>query len=142
MKKVGSNSRMYHEWTTDFCKALESEHEVPPDRIFGEYAILKLTNRYMRINMIAFLFIFGLAAFLIVGGMRGSLHLRTHRMFTGRRLSGLRRSYAVPVGYKTTADSRGADETTRYTRKTVAISILILVMLSVIIIGALSTFIH
>ena len=47
-------------------------------------------------RMITFLFIFGLAAFLIVGGTRGSLHLRTHRVSTGRRLSGLRRSYAVP----------------------------------------------
>ena len=95
-----------------------------------------------RVRMIAFLFIFGLAAFLIVGGMRGSLHLRTHRVSTGRRLSGLRRSYAVPIGYQATTDSRVADETTHYTRKAVAISILILVMLSVILIGALSTFIH
>jgi hypothetical protein len=92
--------------------------------------------------MIAFLFILGLAAFLIVGGTRGSLHLRTHRASTGRRLSGLRRSYAVPMGYKTTVDSRVTDETTRYTRKAVAISILILVTLSVFVIGALSTFIH
>jgi hypothetical protein len=93
-------------------------------------------------RMIAFLFTFGLTAFLVVGGIRGSLHLRTHRVSTGRRLSGLQRSYAVPMGYKTTTDSRGVDETTRYTRKTVAISILILLMLSVIIVGALSTFIH
>jgi len=92
--------------------------------------------------MITFLFIFGLAAFLIVGGTRGSLHLRTHRVSTGRRLSDLRRSYAVPMGYQTTADSRAAEETTRYTRKTAAISILILVTLSVILIGALSTIIH
>ena len=92
--------------------------------------------------MIAFLFTFGLTAFLIVVGIRGSLHLRTHRVFTGRRLSGLRRSYAVPVGYKTPAASRGTEETTRYTRKFVAISILILVMLIVIIIGGLSAFIH
>ena len=93
-------------------------------------------------RMITFLFIFGLAAFLIVGGTRGSLHLRTHRVSTERRLSGLRRSYAVPMGYQTPADSRAAEETTRYTRKTVAISILILVTLSVILIGALSTIIH
>ena len=92
--------------------------------------------------MIAFLFTFGLTAFLIVVGIRGSLHLRTHRASTGRRLSGLRRSYAVPMGYQTTADSRAAEETTRYTRKTVAISILIIVTLSVILIGVLSTFIH
>ena len=92
--------------------------------------------------MIAFLFFFGLAAFLIVGGLRGSLHLRTHRVSKGRRLSGLQRSYAVPMGYQTTADSKAAEETTRYTRKTVAISILIIVTLIVILIGALSTFIH
>jgi hypothetical protein len=91
--------------------------------------------------MIAFLFTFGLVAFLVVAGTRGSLHLRTHRVFTGRRLSGLRRSYAVPMGYKT-ADSREAEEMTRYTRKAAVISILIIVTLSVIIIGALSTFIH
>ena len=90
--------------------------------------------------MIAFLFTFGLVAFLIVAGTRGSLHLRTHRVSTGR-LSGLRRSYAVP-GYKTTADSKEAEEMTRYTRKAAVISILIIVTLSVIIIGALNTFIH
>jgi hypothetical protein len=92
--------------------------------------------------MIAFLFFFGLAAFLIVGGTRGSLHLRTHRVLTERRLSGLRRSYADPMGYQTPADNRDIEETTRYTRKTVAISILILVTSSVILIGVLSTFIH
>jgi hypothetical protein len=92
--------------------------------------------------MIAFLFTFGLTAFLIVGGIRGSLHLRTHRASVGRRLSGLRRSYTVPMGYKTTADSRGTEETTRYTRRFVAILILSLVMLFVIIIGGLSTIIH
>jgi len=46
------------------------------------------------------------------------------------------------MGYQTPADSRGIEETTRYTRKTAAISILILVTLSVILIGALSTIIH
>jgi hypothetical protein len=46
------------------------------------------------------------------------------------------------MGYKTTVDSRVTDETTRYTRKAVVISILILVTLSVFVIGALSTFIH
>jgi hypothetical protein len=46
------------------------------------------------------------------------------------------------MGYQTTADSRAAEETTRYTRKAVAISILIIVTLSVILIGALSTIIH
>jgi hypothetical protein len=46
------------------------------------------------------------------------------------------------MAYKTAEDSRGVDETTRYTRKAVAISLLILVTLSVILIGALSTHIH
>lgn len=91
--------------------------------------------------MIAFLFTFGLVAFLIVAGTLGSLHLRTHRAFTGQRLSGLRRSYAVPMGYKS-ADSEEVEEMTRYTRKTAVISILIFVTLSVIIIGALSTVIR
>jgi hypothetical protein len=46
--------------------------------------------------MIAFLFIFGLAALLVVGGIRGSLHLRPHRrVSTGRRLSGLRRRQCI-----------------------------------------------
>ena len=92
--------------------------------------------------MIAFLLTFGLVAFLIVVGIRGSVHLRTHRMFTGRRLSGLRRSYAVPMGYKTTTDSKVTDEMTRYTRKAVVILILILVTLTVIVFSVLSTFIH
>jgi hypothetical protein len=92
--------------------------------------------------MIAFLFTFGLVAFLIVVGIRGSVHLRTHRVFTGRRLSGLRRSYTVPMGYKATVDSRVTDETTSYTRKAMVVSVLILVTLSVIVIGALSAFIH
>jgi hypothetical protein len=85
---------------------------------------------------------FGLTAFLIVGGTWGSTRLYTHRVPTRRRLDGLQRSYAVPPGYKTAEDNRGVDETTRYTRKAAAISLLILVTLSVILIGALSTHIH
>jgi hypothetical protein len=92
--------------------------------------------------MNTFLFIFGLTAFLIVGGTWGSTYLHMHRMPPGRRWGGFQRSDAVPIAYKTAEDSRGVDETTRYTRKTVAISLLILVTLSVILIGALSTHIH
>ena len=93
--------------------------------------------------MIAFLLTFGLAALLIVGGMKASLHMRTHRVSTRQRLSSLRRSYADPMGYKTGANSSLVQsEMTRYTRKALVISILILVMLSVIIMHALSTSIH
>jgi hypothetical protein len=92
--------------------------------------------------MNSFLLIFGLTAFLIVGGVWGSTRLYTHRVPTRRRWDGLQRSYAVPLGYKTGEDNSGVDETTRYTRKAVAISLLILVTLSVILIGALSTHIH
>ncbi len=92
--------------------------------------------------MIAFLFVFGLVTFLIVGGMRGSMYLHTHRVPIRRRLSGLRRSYAVPLNSKTPVDSTETDETTHYTRKAVGISLLILVTLTVILIGALSTIIH
>lgn len=93
--------------------------------------------------MIAFLFAFGLAALLIVGGVRGSLRLRTHRMSPGRRLSGLRRSYAAPLDDTTAARSSLAeDEMSRYTRKAWVILILILVMLSMIISNAISAFIH
>ena len=75
--------------------------------------------------MTAFLVFFGLAALLIVGGVRGSLRLRPHRLSTGRRGSGLQRSYAAPM-YGTTGE-----ETSHYYRK--AWIILILVMLSVTI---------
>jgi len=86
--------------------------------------------------MITFLLIFGLAALLVVGGMRGSLHLRTHRMSTGRRLSSLRRAHAAPMNYMT------EDEMSHRARKTVIILILLLVMLSVIIINLLNAVIH
>jgi hypothetical protein len=64
-----------------------------------------------RVHMTAFLVFFGLAALLVVGGVRGSLHLRPHRLSTGRRVSGLRRSYATPMH-----DTTG-EETSHYYRK-------------------------
>jgi hypothetical protein len=80
--------------------------------------------------MIAFLFIFGLAALLVVGGIRGSLHLRPHRrVSTGRRLSGLRRVYTAPMHYTTEEDA-----SSHYTRKAAVTLILLLFILSVIII--------
>ena len=87
-------------------------------------------------RMITFLLIFGLAALLVVGGMRGSLHLRTHRMSTGRRLSGLRRSHAAQMNDMT------EDEMSHRARKAVIILILLLAMLSVIIINILNAVIH
>jgi hypothetical protein len=88
--------------------------------------------------MIAFLFIFGLAALLVVGGIRGSLHLRPHRrVSTGRRLSGLRRVYTAPMHYTTEEDA-----SSHYTRKAAVTLILLLFILSVIIINALSAVIH
>lgn len=96
-----------------------------------------------RARMNTFLLIFfGLTAFLIVGGTWGSTYLHTHRMPPGQRWGGFQRSDAVPIAYKAAEDSGGADETTHYTRKAVAISLLLLVTLSVILIGALSTFIR
>ncbi|HEX6480460.1 MAG TPA: hypothetical protein VF043_16605 [Ktedonobacteraceae bacterium] len=95
-----------------------------------------------RARMNTFLFFFGLVAFLIGGGTWGSTYLHLHRMPPGRRWGGLRRSDAVPIAYKTAEDSSGVDATTRYTRKAVVISLLILVTLSVILVGALSTHIH
>ncbi len=93
--------------------------------------------------MIAFLFIVSLAALLVVGGIRGSLHLRTHRLSTGRRLSGLRRAYAAPMAYTTAANSRGAEsKSSHYTRKAVVTLIPLLVMLSVIIVNAINAVIH
>ena len=82
-------------------------------------------------RMTAFLVFFGLAALLVVGGVRGSLHLRPHRLSTGRRVSGLRRSYAAPMHYTT------GDETSHYYRKALITSIL--VMLSVIVIIIINT---
>ena len=92
--------------------------------------------------MNTFLLIFGLTAFLIAAGTWGSTYLHLHRVPPGRRWDGLRRSDAVPIAYKTAEDITGADETTHYTRKAMAISLLILVTLSVILIGALGTHIH
>jgi|GEM_PF-4583313 hypothetical protein len=88
--------------------------------------------------MIAFLFTFGLAALLVVGGMRGRLPLRPHRrVSTGRRLSGLRRVYTAPMNYTT-----GEDASSHYTRKAVVTLILLLFILNVIIIIAISAVIH
>jgi len=86
--------------------------------------------------MSTFLLIFGLAALLIVGGMRGSLHLRTHRISTGRRLSGLRRSHTAHSNYTT------EDEMSHRARKILITLILLLVMLSVIILTASNAVIH
>jgi hypothetical protein len=87
-------------------------------------------------RMSTFLLIFGLAALLIVGGMRGSLHLRTHRISTGRRLSGLRRFHAAQSNYTT------EDEMSHRARKIVITLIILLVMLSVIILSALNAVNH
>jgi hypothetical protein len=86
--------------------------------------------------MSTFLLIFGLAALLVVGGMRGSLHLHPHRMSTGRRLRGLRRSHAAPM------NDTSEDEMSHRARKVLIILILLLVMLGVIIINILNTVIH
>jgi hypothetical protein len=81
--------------------------------------------------MITFLLFFGLATLLVVGGVRGCLYLRTHRIATGLHLSGLRPAYAAPMH-----DTTG-DETSRYYRK--ALITLILVMLSVMVIIIINT---
>ncbi len=83
-------------------------------------------------RMTALLVFFGLTALLIVGGVRGSLRLRTHRLSTGRRLSGLRRSYAAPMNDTT------EDEISRHYRKAWVTLILLLVVVSVIIINTLN----
>ena len=76
--------------------------------------------------MMTFLFIFGLAALLVVGGTRGSLYLRPHRLSTGQLLSGLRRSSATPMNH-----TQHDKKISHYYRK--AWITLILVMLSVIV---------
>ena len=82
--------------------------------------------------MTAFLLFFGLAALLVVGGVRGSLRLHPHRMSAGRRVSGLRRSYAAPMDYTT------EDEISHHYRKAWITLILLLVILSVIMISLLN----
>jgi hypothetical protein len=82
--------------------------------------------------MSAFLLFFGLTALLIVGGVRGSLRLHPHRMSAGRRVSGLRRSYAAPM------DDTTEDEISRHYRKVWITLILLLVILSVIMISLLN----
>jgi hypothetical protein len=92
-------------------------------------------------RMLAFLFIFGLTATFVVGGVMSSLRLSPHRVATRRRLSGLRRSYAAPMGYTTAVNSRRAEDvSTRYTCKALVTSILLL--LSVILIGAIDAVMH
>jgi len=81
--------------------------------------------------MTAFLVFFGLAALLGIGCVRGSLQLRPHRLSTGRRLSGLRRSYATPMNDTTEA------EISYYYRKTFIA--LLLVILSVIVLIVINT---
>jgi hypothetical protein len=89
--------------------------------------------------MIAFLVTFGLAALLVVVGVRASLRLRIPDIPTGQRLSGLRRSYSAPMGYTTPKNiGESEDVMSRYTRKAFVFSILILVLLSVIVIHAIS----
>ena len=83
--------------------------------------------------MITFLLFFGLATLLVVGGVRGCLYLRTHRIATGQRLSGLRPAYAAPMHYTT------GYETSRYYRKAWVILILLLVVVSVIVIFITNT---
>ena len=93
--------------------------------------------------MIAFLVTFGLAALIVVGGVRASLRLRVPGMPTGRRLSGLRRSYSAPMVYTTSKNIRESEDAmSSYPRKAFVFSILILVMLSVIIIHAISLAVH
>ena len=79
-----------------------------------------------RVHMTAFLVFFGLSAFLIAGGVRGSLHLRPHHIATGQRVSSLRRSSAAPRH-----DTTGDGVTSHYYRK--AWITLVLVLLSVIV---------
>ncbi len=86
--------------------------------------------------MSAFLVFFGLAALLVVGGVRGSLHLRPHRLSTGQLLSSLRRSYAAPMNHTQ------QDKTSHYYQKAWITLILLLVTLSVIIIAFLNAVIH
>ncbi len=81
--------------------------------------------------MTAFLVFFGLAALLGIGCVRGSLQLRPHRLSTGRRVSGLRRSYATPMNDTTEA------EISHYYRKTFIA--LLLVILSVIVLIVINT---
>ena len=83
--------------------------------------------------MITFLLFFGLATLLVVGGVRGCLYLRTHRIATGQRLSGLRPAYAAPMNYTT------GYETSRYYRKALITLILLLVVGSVIVIFITNT---
>jgi len=93
--------------------------------------------------MIAYLVFFGLAALIVVGGVRASLRLRVPGMPTGQRLSGLRRSYSAPMVYTTPKNiSKFDDEMSSYPRKAFVFTILILVMLSMFIIHMISLAVH
>ena len=93
--------------------------------------------------MIAYLVFFGLAALIVDGGVRASLRLRVPGMPTGQRLSGLRRSYSAPMVYTTPKNiGESEDMMSRYSRKAFVFSILILVLLSVVVIRAISMVVH
>jgi hypothetical protein len=95
------------------------------------------------VRMIAFLITFGLAVLLVVGGVRASLRLRVPGMPTGRRLSGLRRSFSAPMVYTTPKNiSDYENAMSNYPRRAFVFSILILVTLSVFIIHIISLAIH
>jgi hypothetical protein len=95
------------------------------------------------VRMIAFLVTFGLAALIVVGGVRASLRLRVPGMPTERRLSGLRRSYSAPMVYTTPKNiSDYENAMSRYPLKAFVFTILILVMLSVLIIHTISLAVH
>jgi hypothetical protein len=93
--------------------------------------------------MIAFLVTFGFAALLVFGGVRASLRLRVPGMPTGRRLSGLRRSYSAPMVFTTPKNIRDyEDAMSRYPLKAFVFMIFILVILSVLIIHTISLAVH
>ena len=82
--------------------------------------------------MTTFLVFFGLAALLVVGGVRGSLNLRPHRLSTGQLLSGLRRSYATPMHHP-----QHDYKTSHYYRKAWITLILVMLSVTVLIIAIL-----
>jgi hypothetical protein len=87
--------------------------------------------------MMTLLVVFGLAALLVGGGVRGSLHLRPHHLSTGQLVSGLRRSSAAPLKH-----AQHDDKTSHYYRKAWITLILLLVLLSVLMITLLNVVIH
>jgi len=90
--------------------------------------------------MTGFLFILSLSTLLVVGGTFISLRLHTRELSNGRLWRNSQRVHPTLVDYTTSTNTHMAYyETSHYARKVVVISVITLVVLSALIINAISS---